>query len=141
MENKKDKIIELFFIEHLTVKDIAKAVDTSSSYITKIIKKDDRYMQEKEYRKSISKDKRKIAQNEFMRNKREKKKIEDNYSVLKAQHLQASRELSKASHLTNESYRNWNKSAYKYNPSKKRFEFDKNLGRSSDVPKYIKERR
>ncbi len=141
MENKKDKIIELFFIEHLTVKDIAKAVDTSSSYITKIIKKDDRYMQEKEYRKSISKDKRKIAQNEFMRNKREKKKIEDNYSVLKAQHFQASRELSKASHLTNESYRNWNKSAYKYNPSKKRFEFDKNLGRSSDVPKYIKERR
>ena len=70
MENKKDKIIELFFIEHLTVKDIAKAVDTSSSYITKIIKKDDTYMQEKEYRKSISKDKRKIAQNEFMRNKK-----------------------------------------------------------------------
>lgn len=140
MENKKDKIIELFFIEHLTVKNIAKVVDTSSAYITKIIKKDNRYIQEKEYRKSISNDKRKIAQNKFMKNKREKKKIEDNYSLLKAQHFQASKELSKTSHLSNENYRKWNQSAYKYNPSKRRFEFDKNLGRSSDVPKYIKER-
>lgn len=140
MENKKDKIIELFFIEHLTVKNIAKVVDTSSACITKIIKKDNRYIQEKEYRKSISNDKRKIAQNKFMKNKREKKKIEDNYSLLKAQHFQASKELSKTSHLSNENYRKWNQSAYKYNPSKRRFEFDKNLGRSSDVPKYIKER-
>lgn len=140
MENKKDKIMELFFIEHLTVKNIAKVVDTSSAYITKIIKKDNRYIQEKEYRKSISNDKRKIAQNKFMKNKREKKKIEDNYSLLKAQHFQASKELSKTSHLSNENYRKWNQSAYKYNPSKRRFEFDKNLGRSSDVPKYIKER-
>ena len=75
-----------------------------------------------------------------MKNKREKKKIEDNYSLLKAQHFQASKELSKTSHLSNENYRKWNQSAYKYNPSKRRFEFDKNLGRSSDVPKYIKER-
>lgn len=140
MENKKDKIMELFFIEHLTVKNIAKVVDTSSAYITKIIKKDNRYIKEKEYRKSISNDKRKIAQNKFMKNKREKKKIEDNYSLLKAQHFQASKELSKTSHLSNENYRKWNQSAYKYNPSKRRFEFDKNLGRSSDVPKYIKER-
>ena len=140
MENKKDKIMELFFIEHLTVKNIAKVVDTSSAYITKIIKKDNRYIQEKEYRKSISNDKRKIAQNKFMKNKREKKKIEDNYSLLKAQHFQASKEKSKTSHLSNENYRKWNQSAYKYNPSKRRFEFDKNLGRSSDVPKYIKER-
>ena len=140
MENKKDKIMELFFIEHLTVKNIAKVVDTSSAYITKIIKKDNRYIQEKEYRKSISNDKRKIAQNKFMKNKREKKKIEDNYSLLKAQHFQASKELSKTSHLSNENYRKWNQSAYKYNPSKRRFKLKKNLGRSSDVPKYIKER-
>ena len=53
---------------------------------------------------------------------------------------QATRELSKSKHLSNENYRKWNYSAYKYNPSRKRYEFDEKLGRSIDVPKYIKER-
>ena len=35
-------------------------------------------------------------------------------------------------------YRNWNKSAFTYNEKKKRFEFREELGRSYDVPKYIK---
>ena len=58
--------------------------------------------------------------------------------ILKNMHSQASLEMSKRSHLSNENYRKWNKTAYNYNPSKKRFEFDKNLDRSYDVPKYIK---
>ena len=49
-------------------------------------------------------------------------------------------ELSKSNHLSNESYRKWNYSAYKYNSSKRRYEFDEKLGRSYDIPKYIKER-
>ena len=75
-----------------------------------------------------------------MKNKREKKRIEDNYDALKSKHDQASKELSKSSYLTNENYRKWNISAYKYNASKKRYEFDSKLGKSADVPKYIKER-
>ena len=59
---------------------------------------------------------------------------------MQSQHEQATRELSKSKHLSNESYRKWNYSAYKYTPSKKRYEFDEKLGRSIDVPKYIKER-
>ena len=51
MENKKDKIIEMFFINHLSVKEIADSIGTSSAYITKIIKTDDRYVGEKQYRK------------------------------------------------------------------------------------------
>ena len=53
-------------------------------------------------------------------------------------HNQASSELSERKYLTNENYKKWNKSAYNYNPSKKRYEFDSSLGRSADVPKYIK---
>lgn len=140
MKTLKDNIIDLFYIEHLKVKDIAEKVNTSSAYVTKIVKKDDRYFQEKNYRKSISKDKRKIDQNNFIKNKREKQRIEDNYSIVQVQHEQASKELSKSKHLSNENYRKWNCSAYKYNPSKKRYEFDEKLGRSIDVPKYIKER-
>lgn len=140
MENKKDKIIELFFINHLSVKEIADSIGTSSAYITKIIKTDERYVKEKQYRKEKSKEKRKQDKNNFMKNKREQKRIDDNYSFVQAQHYQATRELSKSRHITNETYRKWNSSAYKYNPLKKRYEFDEKLGRASDIPKYIKER-
>lgn len=136
----KEKIIDLFYIEHLKVKEISEIVNTSSAYITKIIKQDARYLQEKEYRKNISKQKRKVDQNNFIKAKREQQRIEDNYSIVQSQHEQATRELSKSKHLSNENYRKWNCSAYKYNPSKRRYEFDETLGRAADVPKYIKER-
>lgn len=140
MEGKKENIIDMFYKAHLKVKDIADAVNTTSAYISKIVKQDNRYFQEKLFRKDVSKAKRKVSQNTFIKNKREIKKIEDNYAIVQAQHIQASRELSKSKHLSNEAYRKWNYSAYKYNPSKRRFEFDSSLGRSADVPKYIKER-
>ena len=136
----KENIINLFYIEHLKVKEISEIVNVSSAYITKVIKQDARYIQEKEYRKSASKEKRKIAQKTFIKNKREKQRIDDNYSIVQCQHEQATRELSKSKHLSNENYRRWNYSAYKYNPSKRRYEFDSSLGRAADVPKYIKER-
>ena len=140
MENKKDKIIEMFFINHLSVKEIADSIGTSSAYITKIIKTDERYVKEKQYRKEKSKEKRKQDKNNFMKNKREQKRIDDNYSFVQAQHYQATRELSKSRHITNETYPKCNSSDYKYNPLKKRYEFDEKLGRASDIPKYIKER-
>lgn len=140
MENKKNKIIEMFFYNHLSVKEIAEIINVSSAYITKIIKTDERYTKEKEYRKEKSKEKRKQDKNNFMKNKREQKRIDDNYSFVQAQHYKATRELSKSRHITNETYRKWNSSAYKYNPLKKRYEFDEKLGRASDIPKYIKER-
>ena len=136
----KEIIINLFYIDHLTVKDISNKVNTSSAYITKVIKQDSRYLEEKLYRKNLSKEKRKIAQNNFIKNKREKMRLEDNYSFVQSQHEQDVRELSKVSKLSDESFRKWNYSAYKYNPLKKRFEFDEKLGRAADVPKYIKER-
>lgn len=136
----KENIIDLFYNEHLKVNEIAKKENVSSAYITKVIKQDIRYNQEKANRKGTSKEKRKNAQNQFIKNKRENKRIEDNYSFVQEQHRQASKELSKSGHLSNESYRKFNISAYHYNPSKKRYEFDESLGRSYAVPKYIKER-
>ena len=77
MENSKELIIKYFFNEHLKVKEIAEIIHTSSSYITKIIKLDKRYLEEKEYRNNKSKEKRKKDQNKFIKNKREQKKIND----------------------------------------------------------------
>lgn len=140
MENSKELIIKYFFIEHLKVKEIAEIIHISSSYITKIIKQDKRYVGEREYRANKSKEKRRLDQNNFAKHKREQKRIDDNFAFVEEQHKQASFELSKSKNLSNESYRKWNISAYKYNPSKYRYEFDEGLGRSADVPKYIKER-
>ena len=140
METLKDKIFEMFYIKHLKVKDIAEREKVSSAYITKVVKTDVRYKTEKAFRKNKSKEKRKLAQNKFNKQKREKQRIEDNYAFVQEQHKDASRELSKSPKLSDENYRKWNKSAYKYNPSKHRYEFDESLGRAADVPKYIKER-
>lgn len=136
----KDEIIILFYEKHLKIKEIANKFNISTTYVGKIVHSDTRYNEEKRYRKSISKENRKKAQYNFMKNKRENKRIEDNYSVVQMQHRQAVREMSKSNHLTNENYRKWNYSAYKYNNEKKRYEFDETIGRSADVPKYIKER-
>ena len=140
METQKDKILNLFYIEHLKVKEIAEKTSVTSAYVTKVIKIDSRYKEEKNFRKEKSKEKRKLAQNNFIKQKRENKRIEDNYEFVQSQHIQASIELSKSKKLSDENYRKWNKSAYKYNPSKHRYEFDESLGRAADVPKYIKER-
>lgn len=140
MKELKEIIITLYYKDHLLVKDIAAQNNVTSAYVTKVIKTDLRYIQEKEYRKTISRNKRTIINRQNMKNKRETKRREDSYAIIKAKHEQASRELSKSNYLTNENYRKWNSSAYKYNPSKRRYEFDEKLGRSYAVPKYIKER-
>ena len=140
MGNKKDMIIELFFEQHLKVTEISKNIGTSSAYITKIIKADPRYIEEKKNRKEISKGNRKIAQNSFMKNKREQKRIDDQYLIVKAQHNQDVMELSKRGHMNNQTFRKWNSSAYNYNPSKHRYEFNEKFGRAADVPKYVKGR-
>ena len=140
MGGLKENIIILFYEEHLKVKEIANSVNCSSAYITKIVKKDDRYIDEKKYRADKTKNNRKISQNKFIKEKREQKRIDDNYAYVQSQHREAVNELSKSKHLSNEGYRRWNQSAYSYNPLKKRYEFDSKLGRSYDVPKYIKER-
>ena len=140
MESKKNIIIELFFEQHLKVNEIAKNIETSSAYITKIIKQDQRYLEEKQSRQEVSKLNRKIAQNNFMKNKREQKRIDDQYSIVQAQHNQDAMELSKRGHMNNQTFRKWNSSVYNYNPSKHRYEFDEQFGRAADVPKYVKER-
>ena len=139
MENKK-RIVELYYNYHLKVIDIENMLNISSAYISRIIKLDNRYDVEKAYRKNLNKKKRRIAKLNYIKNKREIKRREDNYNEVLAMHNQDVKELSKSGRLSDEAYRKWNYSAYKYNPSKKRYEFDDSLGRSADVPKYIKER-
>ena len=56
METQKDKILNLFYIEHLKVKEIAEKTSVTSAYVTKVIKIDSRYKEEKNFRKEKSKE-------------------------------------------------------------------------------------
>lgn len=136
----KDEILDLFFDKKMKQKDIAELLNIAKSTVSKVVSKDSRFIAEKSLRKANNKVKRNKDIQRRVEQNRKKVQFKNNSDdlILKQMHSQASMELSKRSHLSNENYRKWNKTAYNYNPSKKRFEFDENLGRSYDVPKYIK---
>lgn len=136
----KSMILNLYFNKRMKQIEIAELLNIAKSTVSKAVSKDDRYIAEKQRRKAISKEKhnKDIRQRvEEQRKKSQFKNAADDL-ILKNMHNQDSLEMSKRSQLSNENYRKWNYSAYKYNPSKTRFEFDESLGRSYDVPKYIK---
>ena len=135
-----DEVIFLYYIKKLKQKNIAEKLNISTSKVSRIIQSDSRYYEEKELRKNNNKIKHNKDIQRRVEIKRKKEQFKNNIDdlILKQMHLQASSELSGRKTLSNESYRKWNYSAYKYNPSKERFEFNENLGRSYDVPKYIK---
>ena len=130
-------IKDLYFNHKKSLTEISEIVKTSISYISKVLRKDIRYTEEKEKRKQENLTERKKIQKEIIYNKRREIKCTDNID-LKSQHEQAVKELSKHSVLGKEALRKWCSSAYKYNPKKKRYEFDtENLLNPADFPLYI----
>lgn len=70
--DKVTEITRLFYEEHKRPTDIAKELDVAKSYVTKIIQKDERYIQEKENRIMQSKEKHKASKRLYI-NKKESK--------------------------------------------------------------------
>lgn len=140
MKCNKETILEMYFLKNCRPVDIAKELNISKSAVTQVLQKDDRYSNEKELRKAENYRKHIRATED--RNKRMRKINQFKNSVddlvLKNMHKQARIELSAPKKLSNMAYRNWNRSAYIYNERKNGFEFRKELGRSYDVPKFIK---
>jgi len=140
MKNNKDTIIHKYFIDKLKPVDIAKELNISKSAVTQVLQKDKRYVKEKNNRKTKNKETHNEKTKKYMKHKREaikRKKDKDNID-LRNMHNQATAELSKKKRISNIAYRNWNKSAFTYNEKRKGYEFKKELGRSYDVPKFIK---
>ena len=65
--DKKEQILDLYFNKHLKQKQIAETLTCTQQYVSKIIKKDERYQTEKNSRKSINAEKRKIFQSEYQK--------------------------------------------------------------------------
>ena len=134
--NSKQYILDKYYKEHEKPSAIAKELDVHPSYITKIIKADTRYIQEKEYRAKISKENRKISKREWIRNKRQNDADKELYEFVKQQHIEASKELSYITEMSDLAYRKWNSSAYHRN-KKCNLVIDRKLKVGSDVPKSV----
>lgn len=131
-------INDLYFEQRKSLTEIAEIVNTSISYISKILRKNERYKIEKQKRKQEKLKLRREKQKEMIYSQR-KSKIDIEYINLKAKHDQASKELSSQSIIGKEALRKWCSSAYNYNEKKKRYEFDtENLLKPADFPLYIK---
>ena len=133
--SNKEKIIDLFYNEHLKPVDIALKLGISNAYVSKVIKKDFRYHEEKSQRKQQNELKHKERTIEYMKLKQKSNK--DSYEALKAQLKQDAEKLSYYFDISDRSFRKFNSSAYKYNAKKKRFEIDRKLTVSIDVPKVV----
>ena len=114
-KDTKDKIIELFFTEHLRPVDISKKLKVGMPYITKIIQKDSRYIEEKETRKLSNKEKNKIQKRMYAQNKRQKEKQEkQEYQKLLVQINRDNEYLSTKNKENDLQFAKWNRSAYEY---------------------------
>lgn len=133
----EEDILKMYFKEKMKQIDIAKKLNISKYKVSRVISKNAESSKEKEKRKIENKKKNIEFTKNYIKQKRSESKNND-YAIMKNLHAQASMELSVPRKLSNMAYRNWNKSAYKYNQEKSRFEFRKGLGRSYDIPKYIK---
>ena len=136
--NNKEQILDLYFNRHLKQKEIAEVIHSSQQYISKIIKKNERYETEKSYRKSINAEKRKIAQAEYQKNYIRKKDKDIAYEQLLTQQRQDAIELSYNAHpLSNYACKKANSSIYRYDSKKNQYVMLKGIKASFDLPRKI----
>ena len=133
----EEEIIHLYFTEKMLQKDISEKLNISKSTICRVIKKDERYIEEKNSRKLLNKKKHNKEIQKRVEAKREAKNNSD-YQILKKMHEQASRELSGGRKpISNRAFRDWNTSIYRYNEKTKSYVLRKGIKVSADVPTQI----
>ncbi len=138
MESNKEEILRLYFEEKLKQVDISKKLHISNNAVSKVLKRDNRFIDEKNKRKIISKQKHNRQIQTNVENKRKTKKNDEDYYILKKMHKQASYELSGGRKpISNRAFRDWNVSAYEYNLEKGNYILKKDINAGADVPRKI----
>ena len=135
--DRKERILDLFFNEHLKQVDIAKIVGVKKQYVSRIVKAYSRYAEAKQNKLKENAIKRKKYLQEYYQTYQIPKKEDNSYEQLKAQQLQDSLELSYSSgNINGYAFAKWNISAYHRN-SKGNLVLNKGLNVGFDVPKSI----
>lgn len=140
MKSNKNEILKLYFESKLKQVEIAGKLNISKNAVSKILKLDERYQKEKDYRKQLNKKKHnKQIQNNVEQHRKIKQSANElDYYILKSMHEQASKELSGGRKpISDRAYRDWNSSAYKYNENSKCYVLKKGINVGADVPKRV----
>lgn len=93
MDNQEN-ILTLYYNEHLKQSDIANIVGVSKQYVSKVVKTDSRFKEEKLQRKNENAIKRKDYMKDYFTNYKRPKNYDNSYEQLQAQLNQDSIELS-----------------------------------------------
>ena len=135
--SNKDRILDLFYNEHLKQKEIADIVDTSTQYVSKVVRADNRNKEEKECRKQTNSEKRKIYMQNYFQNYDRPKKENLVYQQMLSQLGQDILELSFSNNIISDyAFAKWNSSAY-YRNNKGNLVLNRNLKVGFNVPKSI----
>lgn len=133
----KEKILDLYYNQHLKQKQIADIVGTSTQYVSKVVRADKRNKEEKEKRKTENSENRKVYMQEYFKTYNRPKIDDNSYEQMVAQQRQDSLELSFSNNIISDyAYAKWNSSAYHTN-SKGNLVLNRNLKVGFDVPKSI----
>ena len=134
--NTKEQILDLYYNRHLKQNEIAKIVEKSCPYVSKVVKADNRNKQEKETRKKTNAENRKVYLQEYFKTYDRPKKDDNSYKQMLAQQKQDAMELSYSNNMSDYAFAKWNSSAYHTN-SKGNLVIDRKLKVGFDVPKSI----
>lgn len=135
--SNKEKILDLYYNQHLKQNEIAKLVGTTAQYVSKVVRADKRNKEEKEKRKIENSENRKVYMQEYFKTYNRPKKDDNSYEQMVAQQRQDSLELSFSNNIISDyAFAKWNSSAYHTN-SKGNLVLNRNLKVGFDVPKSI----
>jgi len=135
--SNKEKILDLYYNQHLKQNEIAKLVGITTQYVSKVVRADKRNKEEKEKRKMENSENRKVYLQEYFKTYDRPKKDDNSYEQMIAQQKQDSIELSFSNNIISDyAYAKWNSSAYHTN-SKGNLVLNRNLKVGFDVPKSI----
>ena len=133
--DKITEITRLFYDEHLRPIDIAEQIGVGKSYITKIIQKDERYIEEKEYRATQSKERHKVCKRNYINKKRQADKQE--YQAMIIQINKDNEYLSTKKKLSDEAFSNWNRGMFDYDKHSSDLVLKNGINVGFDVPKRV----
>ena len=133
--DKVTEITRLFYEEHLRPTDIAKQIGVGKSYITKIIQKDERYIEEKGYRVSQSKERHKACKRNYINKKRQADKQE--YQAMIIQINKDNEYLSTKKKRADEAFANWNRGMFDYDKNSSALILKAGINVGFDVPRKV----
>ena len=105
---EKEKILDLYYNQGLKQKEIAEQLLTTPPYVSKIIKNDSRYTEEKERRAQKTQERNKEYQRNYQKNYKRNYKKDDEYANLQAQLSKDADELSYHSEISDYYFAKWN---------------------------------